>query len=176
MILSKSCNIIKQIFLISICNFKDSLPYRCHFGNDFYTVWVFATLCNLSKNKLIFLPLKQFLLFSMKISYKDFALNKLDDNNQLVTTSLRRNCSQMFFKIGVLKNFAIFTGKPLCLSLIFNKIAGLQPCNFIKKRLQHMCFPVKFEKSLGTLFLQTPLVAVSQPAKFLQSTLKCARC
>ena len=23
-------------------------------------------------------------------------------------------CSQMFFKTGVLKNFAIFTGKPLC--------------------------------------------------------------
>ena len=31
----------------------------------------------------------------------------------------------MFFKIGVLKNFAIFTGKHLCWSL-FNKVAGLK--------------------------------------------------
>ena len=26
----------------------------------------------------------------------------------------------------------------------------LQACNFIKKRLQHRCFPVKFAKYLGT--------------------------
>ena len=25
---------------------------------------------------------------------------------------------------------------------LFNKVAGLQACNFIEKRLQHRCFPV----------------------------------
>ena len=34
--------------------------------------------------------------------------------------------SQMFFKIGVLKNFAKFAGKHLCQSLLFNKVAGLR--------------------------------------------------
>ena len=36
-------------------------------------------------------------------------------------------------KKGVLRNFAKFTGKHLCQSLFFNKIAGIA-CNFIKKR------------------------------------------
>ena len=36
----------------------------------------------------------------------------------------------------------------------FNKIAGLQVSNFIKKRLQHRCFSVKFAKSLRVSFSQ----------------------
>ena len=44
------------------------------------------------------------------------------------------SCSQMFFKIGILKNFAIFTGKHLCL------------------RLKHRCFPVNVAKFLRTAF------------------------
>ena len=47
----------------------------------------------------------------------------------------RSSFSQMFFKIGVLKNFAIYTGKHLCWSL-FNKIKRLY-----KRGLQHRCFP-----------------------------------
>ena len=37
------------------------------------------------------------------------------------------------------------------LKSIFNKVTGSQACNFIKKRLQHRCFPDKFSK-----FLRTP--------------------
>ena len=44
----------------------------------------------------------------------------------------KSSSSQMFFKIGVLKNFAIFTGKHLCWSL-FNKVAGWEACNFFEK-------------------------------------------
>ena len=56
---------------------------------------------------------------------------------------------------NVLKNFANFTGKHLCWSLnSLNKVSGLKEWKFIKKRLQHRCFPVKFEKFLGTPFLQ----------------------
>ena len=36
---------------------------------------------------------------------------------------------------------------------LFNKVAGLQACNFIKKRLQHSCFPAKFAN-----FLRTPIL------------------
>ena len=45
----------------------------------------------------------------------------------------------MFFKIGVLKNFAIFTGKPY--SFLF------------KKRLNHKFFHVNIPEVLRTAFL-----------------------
>ena len=59
---------------------------------------------------------------------------------------------QMFFKIGVLRSVANFTGKHLCSSLFLKNFqaGGLQ---LRKKRLQHSCFPVKFAKSLRTPFL-----------------------
>ena len=60
----------------------------------------------------------------------------------------------MYFRIGVLKNFAMFTGKYLCWSLFFNKYAGLKACNFFKKILQHKFFSVKFAKFLRTPFFK----------------------
>ena len=60
--------------------------------------------------------------------------------------------SKIYLRIGVLKNFAIFTGRHLCWCLFFNEYAGLNACNFIKNRLQHKFFPVKFVKFLRTLF------------------------
>ena len=50
------------------------------------------------------------------------------------------------------RTFEKFTGKHLCQSLFFNKVAGLRP--LLKKRLWHRCFPVSFTKFLGTPFLQ----------------------
>ena len=38
-----------------------------------------------------------------------------------------------------------------------NKISGIQACQFIKKRLQHRCFPVNFPKILRISFYRTPL-------------------
>ena len=35
---------------------------------------------------------------------------------------------------------------------LFNKVAGLKAYNFIKKRLQHRCFPVNIAKLLRTAF------------------------
>ena len=67
--------------------------------------------------------------------------------------NIRSSRSQMFFKIGVLKNLANFTGKQLCWSLFLNKVAGLQASNFVKKRLQHRLYYVKFAKFPRTLFL-----------------------
>ena len=60
---------------------------------------------------------------------------------------------EMFCKKSVLKNFAKFHRKTSVLKSLFNKIPCLQACNFIKKRLQHSCFPVKFAK-----FLRTPIL------------------
>ena len=57
-------------------------------------------------------------------------------------------------KKGVLRNFAKFTGKHLCQSPFFNKVASLTPATLLKKRLWHRCFPVNFGKFLRTPFLQ----------------------
>ena len=38
------------------------------------------------------------------------------------------------------------------LGFLFNKYLDLKACSFIKKRLQHRCFPVKFAKILSTPF------------------------
>ena len=59
----------------------------------------------------------------------------------------RSSRSQMFFGAGAFKNFAM-------LDFLFNKVAGFQACNFIKKRLQHRCFSVKFAKFSSASFLQ----------------------
>ena len=56
---------------------------------------------------------------------------------------------QILLNIGVLENFANFTGEYLCWSLFFSKVAGLQ---LYYKTLQHRCFPVKFVKFLRTPF------------------------
>ena len=45
----------------------------------------------------------------------------------------RSSRPEVFCKKGVLKDFAKFTGKHLCQSPFFNKVAGLQACNFILK-------------------------------------------
>ena len=57
-----------------------------------------------------------------------------------------------------------------------------QACNFIEKRLQHRCFPMKFKKSLRTPFLQntSTLVAASgskqcKPMKTYTESLSCRK-
>ena len=57
----------------------------------------------------------------------------------------QKQSSGGFYKKDILKNFAKFTGKHLCLSLFFRKVAGL--------RLWHRYFPANFSK-----FLRTPFV------------------
>ena len=64
---------------------------------------------------------------------------------------------------GVFKNFTKFTGKHLCWSLFFNKVSGLEACNFIKKRLQHRCFPVNFVEFLRTSFSTKHLPLTASP-------------
>ena len=71
--------------------------------------------------------------------------------------SSRQRC---FIKKVVLKKFAIFTGKYLCRSIFFNKVAGLWACNFIKKRLQHRCFPVNIVKFLRAPILRTAVSGI----------------
>ena len=64
-----------------------------------------------------------------------------------------------FVKKGVLRNFAKFTGKHLCQSLFFNKVAGLKSCNYTKKDTLAQVFSGDFcEISKNVIFYRTLLV------------------
>ena len=69
----------------------------------------------------------------------------------------RSSRPDVFCKKGVLRNVAKLTGKQLCQSLYFNKVAGLRPATLLKQRLWHLCFPVNFAKLLRTPFLTEQL-------------------
>ena len=69
------------------------------------------------------------------------------------TFPFRSSCPEVFYKKGVLRNFAKFIGKHLCQSLFFNKVAGLGPATLLKKRLWYRCFPLNIAKFLKTPFL-----------------------
>ena len=71
--------------------------------------------------------------------------------NVMVRSSHRR-CS---VKNGSSSKFRKFYRKIPVLESLFRKVAGLQACTFIKKRLQHGFFSVKFAKFLRTPHLRT---------------------
>ena len=66
--------------------------------------------------------------------------------------TFKSNHRRSSIKKAVLKNFAILRRTPVLESL-FNKVAGLQAFNFIKKRLYHRCFSVNIAK-----FFRTPIL------------------
>ena len=69
-----------------------------------------------------------------------------------------------YVKKGILGKFAKFTGKHLCKSLFFNKVAGLRPkaSNFIKKETLAQVFSCKLcEISKNTFFTEHLLATAS---------------
>ena len=56
-------------------------------------------------------------------------MNLLEEDDDIVRSSR----SQMFLKIGVFKNFTIFTGKQLCWSLFLIKLLGFRPATSFKR-------------------------------------------
>ena len=67
------------------------------------------------------------------------------NEKQNLKQQLTQRCN---YRSSVLKNFAKFTGKHLCQSFFFNKVASLD----LKKKLWHSCFPVILANFLGTAF------------------------
>ena len=76
---------------------------------------------------------------SLLVPLKTFARNGL--SRRLLNLSF----ADIFLELGVLKNFAIFTGKHLCCSLYLTK---LQACNFIKKNTQTKVFSCEYCKKI----------------------------
>ena len=57
----------------------------------------------------------------------------LKSNRSLVNIFIQNQSPGCSMKKGVLKNFTKFTGKHLCQSLFFNKVAGLRPATLLKR-------------------------------------------
>ena len=70
---------------------------------------------------------------------------------------IQKQPPDVFCKKGVLRNFAKVTGKCLCQSLFFNKIAGLRPAILSKKGTLAQVLSSKFcEISKNTFSYRTP--------------------
>ena len=82
--------------------------------------------------------------------YKYFLGWEILRNHLTIFRSSHRRCS---IKKGILKHFVIFAGKHICRGLLFNKIAGHQACNSIKKRLRHRYYLANISK-----FIRRPIL------------------
>ena len=75
----------------------------------------------------------------------------------------RMNCSQIFFKIGVLKKFAIFTVEHLCLCLFLIKLLALRAATLLKRVFKTRVFYCEYcEIFKNSFFYRTPLMAASR--------------
>ena len=61
----------------------------------------------------------------------------------------------MFYKKSVLRNFVKFTGKHMCQSLFFNKVAGLRPANLLKRGTLAQVFSYEFCEIFSNTFFLT---------------------
>ena len=79
----------------------------------------------------------------------------------LCTLIVRNSSLQMFFKIGVLKNVAIFEGKHLCWNFLLIRPQAWRPANLLKRDSNTGVFLWILRSSLEQLFYRTPLLVAS---------------
>ena len=78
-------------------------------------------------------------------------------------TAFRSSRPEVFCKKGVVKNFAKLTGKHLCQSRFFNKVAGLNPATLLKRETLEQVFSCEFyEISQNTFSDRAPPVTASE--------------
>ena len=78
----------------------------------------------------------------------------VEKNCLKIYLQVQKQSPKVVFKKGALRNFEKFTGKHLCQSLFFNKVADLRSATLLKKSLWHRHFPMNFAKFLRRPFLQ----------------------
>ena len=123
----------------------------------YLNVYVQAILF-INEHVCVFIFCFDYIISHVHIEKKNFLKKKKEKE----TVVHRCSSKQVFLKISQISR------ESNCVGVSFNKVAELRVCNFIKKRLQHRCFPVKFAKFLGTPFFhRTPPVAASDFITFL---------
>ena len=99
----------------------------------------------------------------LKTTYYVFFYAKKRDGKQKTAVS-RSRCSQMFFKMDVLKNFANFIGKHLCWSLFLIKLQAWRPVGLqcYEEEIPTQLFTCEiWEIFKNTFFYRTSPVAAS---------------
>ena len=114
------------------------------------TTWPFLTFYPLVSLSSRVIDL-DFLFLFLCLTYSSSSLSDSDDGSESLL-SHRKQPPGVFCRKGVLRNFTKFTGKHLCQSLFFDKVASLRPATLLKKRLWYRCFPVNFVKFQRTPF------------------------
>ena len=94
-------------------------------------------------------------MFQKKQKANPFPENFIQFFKQYITT-IRTSRSQMSFEISVFKVCNIHRKTPILESL-FSKVASLEAYKFIKKRLQHTCFPVNIANFLRKFYLKNTI-------------------
>ena len=89
----------------------------------------------------------------------------ISDRSLRYENNFRSIRPKAFYKKGVLRNFAKFTGKHLCQSLFFNKVADLEACDFIKKETLAQFSCEFYEILKNTIFYKTARMAASAVTK-----------
>ena len=73
-------------------------------------------------------------MFNILFSYEDEDIGRFSNLYQCtITYYVQKQPPEVFYKKGVLRNFAKFTGKHLCHSLFFNKVARLRYATLLKR-------------------------------------------
>ena len=67
---------------------------------------------------------------------------------------VQKKAPEVFFKKRCSLKLRNISRKTPVLGSVFNKVADLQNCKYIKKRLQHRCFERNLRKFLRTIFLK----------------------
>ena len=139
-------------FFLTLETVFSYIKYIPHFHLSFLIFFVFISpLSHFDRYETLFYNIVCF----------DFIANRIQFHYNIRHRKFSLNCKRSVKK-GALRNFTKFTGKHLCQSLFFNKVADLIPSTLLKKRpetllkkkLWHRCFLVNFAKFLGTPFLQ----------------------
>ena len=82
----------------------------------------------------------------------------------ITSVTVRSSHQRRSIEIGVRKNFTKFTGKHLCMSLFFNKVAGLRPSGLqiYYNETPTQVFSCEYCQIFkNSFFNRTPLVAAS---------------
>ena len=82
-----------------------------------------------------------------KREHETYVSSSWSTNHQPTATSINRTHRRCSVKKGILKNFANFTGKHLCWSFFFNKVAGIEYCEISRslfwRTSANGCFYIK---------------------------------
>ena len=99
-------------------------------------------------HNLLIAKLEEYRLVKIALS---FLLDYLKKHSQIAI--IRSSPSQMFFKINVLRNFTIFTGNHLCLSLFLIKLQTSRSDTGAFLLIQRNCYKQLFIEHLRWLLL-----------------------